>query len=642
MMSEFITGLLKVILLLFSYGAVGYMLLFAFNKQAKSSPFYTLFLSLFTGVSTLIALVAVFKTKGMSVNVILLLVMIYLVGAVRKNKTAQVQAFASNSYLFATAVLLLGVVLIYTYCYVVFSKYYSNQDYLFYSKISYYLFTTGYENDYQIFNNISKDYHEVTPYHYFDLWLNAINHFSWHISSNMDTFLRTTSSILLVSVFAGFLAIYELYKKVNVIGVVLCLAIIFFGGFYFPFFNKIGFIEAYEYCFWPFSIFNFAKFTPTVLYFIAVFVCFKKINKLTGLLVFSTLAVVSVVNVPGVGLALAAASFMVLVSKKLRQHLSVKDSIIAFLPLLAVVVFYMFLGNKVVARGGTTSGAIGELITNLFSMSAIIQKIKIIIGAIIVIVSVYILALPAIYNMFKLGMEQAQEELFFMFLIVMALSGGLLAWSIIAPKMNAIQPFYFFLKVLPLLLFIGICTMRSGTFTNVFMIAVSLFGVWNVVHAVNKAQANTSRDIYTQQYKALIDKVNISGNIGLLKDSTDFVDITSYYPTCYSLGSPVCIHRDELFGVSLSDYEVPVTADPALDEVYKDGIKMGAFYRYVQNQKEKHTFRDIETSQLEFLKLHQMKYLITTDKIKLSPAMNAMVDTIIEMPMTNERLVKLK
>src|SRR5690349_3721964 len=89
MMEEYVFGFLKVIGLIFSYGTLGYILLFAFNKQRSSFSFLKLFLSLFAGISLAVCLIAIYKTRGMTVNVILFFVIGYLAYLIRRTELVE-------------------------------------------------------------------------------------------------------------------------------------------------------------------------------------------------------------------------------------------------------------------------------------------------------------------------------------------------------------------------------------------------------------------------------------------------------------------------------------------------------------------------------------------------------------------------
>ena len=476
-MNEYILGLFKFLLLLFAFGFTGYLLLFAFSKNKILNSYFKLFMSVFVGLSTAVSFLAVYKTNGMTVNLILLFVMAYLIFKIR-TKYYETDISQNNLIIHRFLILVFVSFVLYSYCYIVFGNNFYNKDYLYYTKISYYIFKTGFENDYQIFNLIDKDYHAVTPYHFFDLWLNALNYFIWPLQNNLDTFLKITSSILLSVIFLGFIAIYESYKKVTFFGILFSFSIIFFGGFSIPFFINVEFIKTYEYCFTPYSIFNFAKFSPTVLYFLVLILCFKKLDILTGLLLFSSAAIISVVNLPGVLLSLFLLLLIALFSKRLQQIVSIKNILISFLPVILIILFYLFFGNKAVSRSGTTTGTIIELFTSLFSINVFLQKFKIIGGASIVILLVYGLMFPFYKIILKSYKENINNnELLYFYLTLVALLGGLLAWSLLSPKMNAIQPFYFTLKILPCAVFLLICMSNNGKFVKIITVCILVFSM---------------------------------------------------------------------------------------------------------------------------------------------------------------------
>ena len=68
---------------------------------------------------------------------------------------------------------------------------------------------------------------------------------------------------------------------------------------------------------------------------------------------------------------------------------------------------------------------------------------------------------------------------------------------------------------------------------------------------------------------------------------------------------------------------------------------MGAFYRFVENQKLNHSFQTIEHSQLDFIKKYNIKYIVATNRVNIPEMISSITDTVISIPLENEKIIKL-
>ena len=640
-MIEFILGLTKVILLLCFYGITGFILLNSFKKKRNLTLTYTkLFLSIFIGLSFVISLLAIIKTNFQTVNLILFIVILYTIYCVRSYEHDK--QIIDERYPFSTHPVLVSfivTIILYTIIYFLFINIYYNQDYIYYSKISYYLFKTGFENDYQIYNLIDKDYNGVTPYHYFDLWHNAFNYFSFRTQSILDTLLTVSSTILIFIIFIGLLAINEIYKKVNILTIILACCIIFFGGFFMPLLIKIPFFLSFDYCFTPSVLFNVSKFSPTILFFIAAFIMLN-IKKSSGLLIFATLPVVSIVLLPAVLMSISLLLLVILFNTTIRKNISTKQVIILYTPTIYVVIFYFIFGNKLIIRGGATLNDVFISLSPIKSPKTIYNKFNIVAGSIIVILAVYLPLLPLIYKSIVTKKSRNNfNELFIVVLLFTSSIGGALAWSILSPKMNAIQPFYYFVKVYPVILFIFICLSDNSIYKYFVILILILCSAFNLISALQKSPNNIESNLYKKQYNYVTSNIKLEGNVGMLKAPIDYKDLSDYYPTCYGIGIYLSSNIDSFFCIGLSDY----AKLDNIDSNYKDGIIMGAFYRYVKQQKSNNNnCKIIDDCQIDFIKSKKIRFIIATKNVILSTQIKSITDTILTIPNSDDKLLRLK
>ena len=119
----------------------------------------------------------------------------------------------------------------------------------------------------------------------------------------------------------------------------------------------------------------------------------------------------------------------------------------------------------------------------------------------------------------------------------------------------------------------------------------------------------------------------------------DYKDLSDYYPTCHGIGIYLSSNIDSFFCIGLSDY----AKLDNIDSNYKDGIIMGAFYRYVKQQKSNNNnCKSIDDCQIDFIKSKKIRFIIATKNVILSTQIKSITDTILTIPNSDDKLLRLK
>jgi hypothetical protein len=115
-------------------------------------------------------------------------------------------------------------------------------DYLYYSEIAEFAFKTGNENIHGVSNLFGPEYQGMSPYHFLDLWLNSLisETMGWSYVSVLETIVWAVLRFILI---VGLLGIVEKYFKINFTIILLVTLFLFFGAFYFSFFNASEFLQ---------------------------------------------------------------------------------------------------------------------------------------------------------------------------------------------------------------------------------------------------------------------------------------------------------------------------------------------------------------------------------------------------------------
>ena len=97
-----------------------------------------------------------------------------------------------------------------------------------------------------------------------------------------------------------------------------------------------------------------------------------------------------------------------------------------------------------------------------------------------------------------------------------------------------------------------------------------------------------------------------------------------------------------MFPVNISDYNIPTITDTIVRQINMEGLKLGLFYRFVENQKKENTFISIDQSQWLFIQKYNIRTIILSPKAILPSFLTEYADTTILIPGWNEKIVRLK
>jgi hypothetical protein len=188
------------------------------NGTAKN-----VFRSLLAGLLILTIGFAIWRTAGISV---LMLSILPLFSLAWYNRRSIPKRFSlpppAASLIIAIAAFLFSVK-----CYLLFPWQQLIPDHAFYSRISYFISKTGIENEFHHLNLLNPVYHGISPYHYFELWLNGLLSFIRGNTSLVNYLTITMISLDIIVLFA-LLAIAERNKSLlNLRYAFYCILILF-------------------------------------------------------------------------------------------------------------------------------------------------------------------------------------------------------------------------------------------------------------------------------------------------------------------------------------------------------------------------------------------------------------------------------
>ena len=286
-----------IISLLVVYATGWLMKYFLFKTGDRISAFSILTCSVL-GLTLIVVIYSILLTKGLTANWILaVLFLLYLYRCKREKKgTAKsVQYHSSSVWKYATVILLINAVFFCYFAYRIidfehgmFAPYSFDLDY--YAKLSQYL-TLGYENgllEYNFFKYIAPQ-----PYHYFELWANAILYKTFGLNAAVS-FMITVPMFFNTLIYIALLAVMESRVKMKFTYLLLAFVGLLLASVI-PYLTEIlpaikgGTIRL-----------NYPKFSPMFLFVLASVVLFLHGKKQESYYVLLSVPVLNVIPIVAV------------------------------------------------------------------------------------------------------------------------------------------------------------------------------------------------------------------------------------------------------------------------------------------------------------------------------------------------------
>ena len=108
----------------------------------------------------------------------------------------------------------------------------------------------------------------------------------------------------------------------------------------------------------------------------------------------------------------------------------------------------------------------------------------------------------------------------------------------------------------------------------------------------------------------------------------------------YVLGYYLQYMRDGYTTISMSDFEIPINKGNERNNI-KD-IQSGAFYQFVARQKKDGSFLSLAQSQFDFVRDHQINFVILSANAELPSIFEPEIEQVIEDSVSGERFLLLK
>ena len=525
-------------------------------------------------------------------------------------------------------------------------------DKVYYSNISMMLGLTGQENRNGINNLLDFNYHGLEPYHYFEMWLNAMLS-SVYGSLHFVTLYLLTYTLTNFIVVLGIFALTERMCKVNLRIQVCVFMFLFTGGLYF--FNKFTSQSDYQLNFGESPLELLGERFAAYYFFVLLSFLFYLSNYTT--LAFLSLLIIPVISIGTLpGLIGALFLFLPLAAyfHKVTGKQFLRMSAYLLVLLLAMYIFYRVGGNT--SMSPYFKRRIGYY-TDLSGYH--FRSIKIV----IIELGFRIFCFPfksfwlhlpficiACLLFFNQNIKKPFRGLFLLTSLVYLSS--LLAYGLFYKFPEAIQ-FYtnnlaflnvFFLFSMITFFFAerptGKYFQRIRMFSLSFVIGILICKM--VFARYTYANHTAMNQIYSDSYVSEIDKINrkqkekswVAALVYQEKPDDDYLSFHSSYLAYMNQFYPA---------IKLNVFD-SIEGDPSepLTMIQKAAMELSVFAQFVKKQKEAGTFLSIEHSQVDFLKKHKIRFLIISKNMKPGPLISSRIIHTLTDSLSGQRFVVLK
>ena len=523
--------------------------------------------------------------------------------------------------------------------------YYLNSDHHFSTNISYYMNLTGEENEFHALNLISSDYQGMTPYHYSELWLNAV--IAELFGLNYDVTLSwVINALFFFMVFLAFLVLYQtITGKLDIWGWLLSAGTLFFFGSATPisWLGSLGipFLENLK----DINLLSSLKSAPYQLFITLFLIFWHREKRILAYLSLMFMSIVQFTSIPAVfGFLLLWSSYYTFYKNRKEEKI-----ILVWLIILSILFIAQksLWGNQHIAREGTSFNELLAAFMNLSQYA--VQRVGILVKEVIYLLLRY----HFIWLILFIGwrrrsyfIEIKQEPLLVLFGIS---SIGLLTYVLLFQIVNSDQLYGLIINAwIPIFFLFMLINMIKDNppLKNYLSIAFIIFMSLNIherVGSLNEPEIVDSK--YSKEY---LDRIHFfiknDKNTNAIGASfrDDYVSEYASYVTIYTLGSYLSQFKNGACTISLSDLEIPIHEDPLYQKRSENGYKLGWLYRRVKEQKANGTFISYEDTQLKLLKEGDFQYAIFSKNYKIPEIINDHIQEIHKDRKSGEKFAILK
>ncbi|MFN8295945.1 MAG: hypothetical protein U0T69_07095 [Chitinophagales bacterium] len=622
-MNEFLTTcFFSVISFVLTY-TIGHLII-SFVKIPSSKPFVREFTKLSTGTFFIIAVYSIFQTSGITINIGLIFLSVFLLVYLKKNDhlhTVNDAVLKIISFQFLPFFLLQLFVLIFAIAYLLWriKEPFNNQSYNTFNDFYFYETVIEYLNKVGVEGNITDWYTTMPPvrdlYHFGELWYSAFYTLLTKQNSFISFYFIFFSHVLVIY-FLGACSLIEVFiKPKSKITYIAAILIFITSG--------ISLSLPFETIFTKGDWWNAGLLFQPKYFFTALFVFYSTIlirSKNLDYIVLIGLATILACTVAAPAILLAIGSLLLLYT--IMKKITLKEFIRHSIPILVILIFIgvytlwiRYLNNH---AQQTVSKIADQPVSIIYYIKTAINCFG---GQFIKSMLSFFpfLILIGLSTGFKIKLTQNQKEITLLYLIIHVSS--LLAYSIFFNRVDAVQLWSIvYLPFSAIVCFIILAGALTSEIRMAKIISVVIF-----FFCLNQTHPYTRYEIIDELFTAELKKIYKGGNIVYFKSKNDY---NGFFSKSVNVAFPYqYLKKDykDYYPVCLSIFEIPRSNELILSKGEDLIIRSSVFYRYVQSEIKNNTYESIEKSQLNFINTFSIKYAFTFEHTVLPEALQPYV-----------------
>ncbi len=614
--------------------------------HAPNTGFYsTLLRNIFTGYVAVVILHSIIQTGFQTVNLVMLLIAALLCIEVRRTSFEQHTRFTINAREVITV--LVASTLLFLIPWLTISNndshlgfFYTETDYILYSRIAQSLLNNGHENGFTILNQLDSYYTNPEPYHFFDIWgaatvskLTTLNVFP-----NLITIVYPTFYLL---AFAGYMV---LLKKDNGWAPFAAFLLLFVGGITLSFIDIHPFLQSLSNLSYSLVSPKIYKLSYFYAFLIPAFLVYKSGQTKIAVLICLGLPVANIITLPTVVPALILfLLFLYIRFPQLRKTTLLSLGYTLTIS-LAIIFFYALNQRQSAGLAGAEISKPLDLLSGILQSMDLRTSRNIILGGALSLILLYFPYVLVIV----IGRWRPKWSVLAIFpLAVIAIS--LLAWAALFLELNSSQLFsnisIVIMNIAAAVFFCTILNGEAGVPPSRFALAIIVFVLgatfilqWTRdLSKVAHLRTATHSEEYLKNAEARIPPHTVVGSVR----SPDAMTYPfAKYNAVYTLGDYLLLQGRDCFAVNISDLSTPIdsTSSMTITRSMK-AIRDGIFYRYSRlpaNQ-------DLSEGELmeKFVDEQHIQFLLIEEGAQLPANLEARISEQIQDSLSGERLVRI-
>lgn len=559
---------------------------------------------------------SLYITSFFSINMVLLFMLIYYLIYFRKDIKFQVKKIYFNELIIANCLLVFVMLIIFAEHFVIYNKTLLTFD----ADSQVYASIVSRLNTYKIeslYNVAFLDKKVTVFYHYGDLWFSAMLS---RLSSILPIYiiLVIAPSVLATVFVIGTIAILQRImnnSKLNIIQIILALSILVISGisFYIP--KSIQFFNT-----WWLEDFNPLLRPKYLIVGIMLYAaCLDSIRKRYMYLPLYFIA--SVVFNPVSLLPILCTFIIYVLFLKYKEKEQIKPLVIPFLLSIFVLTIYIYIvakNNQAILVNNKTFGLSPSFIYVVLNKT-LHNFIDV---AVRNAISIFFPSLAILYYIVN---KKDFNLIPFLFLLLLLTFFSVLSLAILNQfNAEAVQSWTIIgIFITPLLVLVSILLLYFSN-KKVLYLYVPLLILSTVINL--KKNGTFNRKIYTFNDKFINNissELNNNKNLSIafFEGKRDSTQIWANDRNIYIPLNIVLFKNLNYNPVCLSVYDIEYCTNEKYNNILFVSLQNAPFYKFVQKEKDNNTFRSIDESQLNFIEKYNVKYLIISNKSKISPVL---------------------